>query len=219
MKSQLLGFKELWEDAPRWRYITSGAVISTVFAVLFWPSASIGLGSLGQWLSASLVSRSAAGPSRTPATLFTAAVPEDTMELYNLGLMYFLGNDVPEDKAEAARCYRKAADQGLAQAQFSLGDMLQKGDGIPENKAEAVGWFRKAGDQGYGRAQFKLGVLYYTGEGVPEDKVEAVEWFRKAAEQGDTAAQNNLGVMYVNGEGVPRDPAEAARLFRQASGQ
>ena len=39
-----------------------------------------------------------------------------------LGLSYLVGLDVPEDAAEAVRWYRRAADQGYADAQKSLGD-------------------------------------------------------------------------------------------------
>src|SRR5262245_56139273 len=39
----------------------------------------------------------------------------------SLGAMYALGQGVPQDAAEAVRWYRKAAVQGLAEAQFLLG--------------------------------------------------------------------------------------------------
>jgi len=35
---------------------------------------------------------------------------------YNLGVMYYNGQGVPKDYAEAAKWYRKAAEQGLAEA-------------------------------------------------------------------------------------------------------
>jgi TPR repeat protein len=40
---------------------------------------------------------------------------------YELGLMYRLGQGVPQDFAEGAKWYRRAADQGLSLAQFGLG--------------------------------------------------------------------------------------------------
>jgi TPR repeat protein len=36
-----------------------------------------------------------------------------------LGLKYAIGKGVPEDDAEAVKLYRKAAEQGLAEAQFT----------------------------------------------------------------------------------------------------
>ena len=44
--------------------------------------------------------------------------------------------------------YRKAADQGLADAQDNLGDMYADGRGVAKDDAQAVAWYRKAADQG-----------------------------------------------------------------------
>ena len=63
--------------------------------------------------------------------------------------MYRDGRGVPQDDAEAVRWYRLAADQGLADAQFSLGVMYAIGDGVPKDDAEAARWYRLAADQGY----------------------------------------------------------------------
>ena len=42
---------------------------------------------------------------------------------YNLGLIYFKGEGVPKNDAEAVKWFRKAADQGHAKAQFNQGLM------------------------------------------------------------------------------------------------
>ena len=42
---------------------------------------------------------------------------------FNLGIMYRIGQGVPQDYAEAMKWYRKAAEQGDASAQFNLGVM------------------------------------------------------------------------------------------------
>ena len=41
--------------------------------------------------------------------------------------MYDRGEGVPENDAEAVKWYRKAAEQGLADAQHNLGMMYDKG--------------------------------------------------------------------------------------------
>ena len=66
-----------------------------------------------------------------------------------LGLMYAIGEGVPEDYAEAARWYRKAAEQGHVAAQIMLGGMYARGDCVPDDDAEAVRWFRKSAEQGF----------------------------------------------------------------------
>ena len=48
------------------------------------------------------------------------------------------GKGVPQDHVEAARWYRKAAEQGLASAQYSLAVIFHSGRGLEEDVAEAV---------------------------------------------------------------------------------
>jgi TPR repeat protein len=95
--------------------------------------------------------------------------------------MYVSGRGVPQDDAEAARWYRKAAEQGNAAAQFLVGLSYSSGEGVPQDYAEAVRWFRKAADHGNASAQFSLGVMYSKGQGVPQDYAEAHMWFNLAA--------------------------------------
>ena len=115
----------------------------------------------------------------------------------------------PEEPVSEFDVTLKAAEQGVADAQWLLGYMYQFGDGVPEDDTEAVKWFRKAAEQGYDAAQYDLAGMYYAGRGVPKDKTEAVKWYRKAAEQGHAYAQNQLGAMYHDGDGVPKDDVEA----------
>ncbi len=58
--------------------------------------------------------------------------------------MYGNGQGVPQDDAEAARWYRKAAEQGLAKAQYRLGIMYYKGQGVPQDYVQAHMWFNLA---------------------------------------------------------------------------
>jgi TPR repeat protein len=39
--------------------------------------------------------------------------------------------------------YKKAADQGYANAQLSLGQMYLNGEGVPKNEEEGNKWIRK----------------------------------------------------------------------------
>ncbi len=110
--------------------------------------------------------------------------------------MYRDAQGVPQDYVEAAKWFRKAADQGLVGAQYSLGVAHMNGQGVPQDYAEAVKWFRLAADQGFAEAQASLGVAYIQGQGVPQDYAEAVKWCRKAADQGIARAQGALGLMY-----------------------
>ncbi len=104
--------------------------------------------------------------------------------------MYENGQGVPQDYAQAMIWFRKAADQGEADAQFNLGVMYENGQGVAQDYAQAVAWYRKAADQGEASAQFNLGEMYRNGRGVPQDDAQAVAWYRKAADQGNAGAQS-----------------------------
>ena len=116
--------------------------------------------------------------------LLEDAVQGDVCARSVLGLMYAMGEGVPENNREAGKWFRLAADQGNAEAQFNLGLMYDKGVGVPESDVEASKWFRLAADQGNAEAQFNLGFMYANGEGVPKDYVQAYIWANLAAAQG-----------------------------------
>ena len=84
--------------------------------------------------------------------------------------------------------YRKAAEQGLANAQYNLGIMYANGRGVAKDECTAVKWYRKAAEQGDADAQYNLGVTYHQGQGVPRNLSEALRLFRKAEAAGKPEA-------------------------------
>ena len=54
-----------------------------------------------------------------------------------LGLLYALGEGVPQDYVEAMKWYRLAAEQGFAKAQGSLGLLYRFGSGVPQDNVLA----------------------------------------------------------------------------------
>ena len=115
--------------------------------------------------------------------------------------LWFIGMNVAQDYAKAARWYRKAAKQGDAMAQSNLGAMYTEGYGVAQDYAEAAQWYRKAAEQGNAEAQYRLGLAYASGLGVAKDDVQAATWYQKAAERGHGEAQLKLGTMYHVGTG------------------
>ena len=63
--------------------------------------------------------------------------------------MYLNGQGVRQDVAQAAQWFRKAAEQGVANAQNNLGVAYYKGHGVRQDLALAQEWFGKACDNGY----------------------------------------------------------------------
>ena len=113
---------------------------------------------------------------------------KSTQAQSNLAVCYYF----EKDYAEAVRWWRKAAEQGHAQAQNWLGFCHYYGQGVKKDYAEAVRWFSMSAEQGYDKAQNWLGFCYYHGQGVEKDNEEAVRWFRKAAAQGHSGAKDYL---------------------------
>ncbi len=109
-----------------------------------------------------------------------------------LGWMYHYGRGVDKNDSTALKWYRKAAEQGHADAQSNLGDMYHYGFGVDENYSTAVKWYSKESEQGHAYAQFMLGCMYETGRCVDKTFSTAVKWYRKAAEQGHARAQDYL---------------------------
>ena len=70
--------------------------------------------------------------------------------------MYQTGEGVRQDYSEAVRWYRKAAEQGIVEAQFNLGVMYYNGYGVKQDKSEALRWIRMAARQGFIQAQSAL---------------------------------------------------------------
>jgi TPR repeat protein len=121
--------------------------------------------------------------------------------------------------AEAAACFKPAAERGHAEAQYLLSCLYHSGRGVPQDDMQSVEWCRKAAGQGILGAQLSLAVMYAEGQGVLQDYTQAAFWYRKAAEQGSAKAQYNLGDLYDHGQGVPQDYAQATFWWRKAAEQ
>ena len=118
--------------------------------------------------------------------------PTDPVEQFKLGSRYYNGDGVAQDYSQAVYWYRKAAEQGDAEAQYNMGVCYENGQGVDKDYAQAVCWYRLAAEQGLADAQFNLGVCYYKGLGTSKDKAQAIYWFEKVAGQGGENAKTAL---------------------------
>jgi hypothetical protein len=73
--------------------------------------------------------------------------------------MYANGDGVPKVSTEAVKWFRKAGDQGNAQAQFNLGVMYFLGEGVPKDLIQAYFWFYLASASGEKSAQENLAAI------------------------------------------------------------
>ena len=141
----------------------------------------------------------------------------DPDAMYLTGLMFDLGNEVPQNYQEAFRWYVLAAEAGQRGAMNSLGLMYALGHGVAQDHSKAMKWWTKAADSGSIAALANIATTYYTGLGVQQNYPEAAKWFRVAADKGDADAMNMLGVMHAQGLGVTRDRRNAIKLFEQSA--
>ena len=70
--------------------------------------------------------------------------------------MYETGRGVEQDYAEAFKCYKKGAEQGHANSQYSLGVMYYAGLGVETDIQKAINWWIKAAALGQAQAQENL---------------------------------------------------------------
>jgi TPR repeat protein len=108
----------------------------------------------------------------------------------NLGAAYDHGlAGISRDPAQAVIWYRRAAEAGLAEAQFNLAHCLASGQGAPRDDAAAALWMQRAAEQGLADAGFLYGVMLLEGVGVAVDRAGARDWLRRAAAQGQADAR------------------------------
>ena len=62
--------------------------------------------------------------------------------------MYANGEGVSQDYTKAFQWFEKAANKGMAEAQYNLGIFYDDGKGVRQNKATAKEYFGKACDNG-----------------------------------------------------------------------
>lgn len=143
------------------------------------------------------------------------AISSTAIEILNKGLEEYDN----QNYTKAVEFFRKASEQGLAQAQFNLGLCYDKGLGVIKDISEAVNWYSKSAYQGFADAQFNMGNCYFNGHGVNKDIKKAIFWYEKAAQQGLAQAQFNLGLCFFNGIGVSRDYSQAVYWYEKAAEQ
>ena len=80
---------------------------------------------------------------------------------------------------EATKWYRKAANQGDAEAQFNMVLAFYNGSGVVFNEDSAFYYQLKAAEQGYANAQIEIGACYENGKHVDKDIAKAIYWYEK----------------------------------------
>ena len=128
----------------------------------------------------------------------------NTIECYNLALMYQRGEGVNRSSATASRFFRVVCDKGgpknlSIQACYQLGFIYYIGleNGIKQNYRYSIQKFSKACDGGYPKSCHQLGIMYRNGEGVRQNNSTAKEYFRKACDLGNNDGCKDYAEMNI----------------------
>ena len=133
-----------------------------------------------------------------------------------VGDAYYYGHGVARDYTEAARWYRRAAENSNVMAQSTLGDIYYYGRGVPQDFVEAGQWWQLAAEQGMAVAQLNLGVMYANGDGVPQDYVKSYLYTNLAAAHLPPGQDRDIAVKNRDIVGKLMSPAQIAEGQRLA---
>ena len=136
----------------------------------------------------------------------------------------------------AAVQFMRAAQTGLAAAEYQLALCYLMGRGLPASLEGALPWLSRAAAKGNVEAQTQLASLALQGvtdarapsdpalfghrtwqQGQPPDFATALRWAEPAAAGGSAEAQAMLGFIWTSGPEPLRDPARAAAAYRAAA--
>lgn len=121
------------------------------------------------------------------------------------------------DEARAGnRQLLKAAEGGLAEAQFTYAGLADRFEMIDLKQNEVFQWWLKAAQQGHVTAQQKAGEAFLNGHGTTKDERKALEWLLKSAESRNPNACLLCGFLLMYGEEVPHDYGKARSLLQSA---
>jgi len=134
--------------------------------------------------------------------------------------IYYYGEIVKKDYAQAALFYEKACSGGDFSACSSIGYMYDKAKGVVFNREKSIKFYTKAcqGKDVWGCTN--LGYSYYRGEGVKKDYAKALKFYTLACDKyfsydisGSANACNQIGQIYRNGYGVVEDYKKAFHYY------
>jgi len=116
-------------------------------------------------------------------------IPEAT---FLMGTAWGEGLGKPVDAVQAARWYRRAANQGHTLGAHNLGNAYAGGIGVVRNPEEARHWWLLAAAKGDAIAQLSLARYFEQGEGGDRDMALARFWYTRAAGRGNPDARAAL---------------------------
>jgi len=142
---------------------------------------------------------------------------------------------------QAFTLYGRAANAGIAEAEYRIGRCYLEGSGVPVSLAETVRWLTRAAAQDHVEAQWLLAALYINGSGISRNQQQAIagefsvtslfsgemalepdfaaaeKWARRAAEHGSADGQAVLAYLLTCGPKSMRNLEDAHRWYQRAA--
>jgi TPR repeat protein len=120
--------------------------------------------------------------------LTRAASGNHLQAMIELGLCYYSGRWVQEDRREAMSLWKRASALGSREAKLRIAALAVRSEKDPVNLRDAIADLEQASQKGSVLAQVALGYCYETGTGVAKKIPEAVRLYRSAAQRGSQDA-------------------------------
>jgi hypothetical protein len=125
-----------------------------------------------------------------------AAAANHVQGLIELGLCYYSGRWVQEDRREALTLWTRAGKLGSHEANIRMAALAVRSEKDRKNLSAAITELEQASQKGSVLAQVALGYCYETGTGVVKKTSEAVRLYRSSAQRGSQDAYFALRRMH-----------------------
>ena len=112
--------------------------------------------------------------------------------MWRIGIAYYSGSVIKENKRAAASWFRSAADKGLGAAMSDLAYLYETGEGVAKDSREAASWFERAAASGHPGGMRNYALVLDRGEAVGRNAKQAAEYLLTAFRMGSDSARQSL---------------------------
>lgn len=113
---------------------------------------------------------------------------------YHIGMSYYSGRGIKQDKKAGLFWLQKASHQGNADAQYLVGLLSILGKEIPRNVMKGIRFLKESAQQNKPESSYELASIYFKGNIVAKDNVAAFVWATLAIDhyRAESNAQDGL---------------------------
>jgi TPR repeat protein len=134
---------------------------------------------------------------------------------YNLGMFYYFGHCIEENRDLSNKWIKKSAKLGDAESQFTLAEDYYS----DQNYKRAFYWLTKSADQEHIKSISLLSTMYFNGEYVNIDYENSFKLFTRSMHKENSYDQHFLGYLYQNGYGIKKDYKQAIYWYKHSVAQ